>query len=137
MARSKGVLVDTKDFERFQKDLQRLSSRQPMEKFYRDCTDELAERLLARLAKETPADTGNLRRGWKKGPAVTLANGCEKIIYNPVEYGTYVEYGHRTRGGRGWVPGKFFLTRSEDMIGQETEVVLSRKLRDYLRRCFG
>ena len=35
-------------------------------------------------------------------------------IINPVEYASYVEFGHRTRNHKGWVEGKFMLTISED-----------------------
>lgn len=30
-------------------------------------------------------------------------------LYNNAYYAGYVENGHRTRGGGGWVPGQFFL----------------------------
>ena len=33
-------------------------------------------------------------------------------IINPVEYASFVEFGHRTRGGKGWVKGRFMLTKS-------------------------
>ncbi|WP_055679870.1 HK97 gp10 family phage protein [Secundilactobacillus kimchicus] len=56
----------------------------------------------------TPVDTGTLRRGWTLSSgglmAVTLSNG--------VEYAPFIENGHRTRGGGGWVPGHFMLRDS-------------------------
>lgn len=56
----------------------------------------------------TPVDTGNLRRGWNVANAGVMAIE----LYNNVEYAPFVENGHRTRGGGGWVPGQFFLRDS-------------------------
>lgn len=52
---------------------------------------------------------GTLRRGWHlNGPTY---NGALFLIEveNNVEYAGYVEDGHRTRGGGGWVSGKHML----------------------------
>lgn len=56
----------------------------------------------------TPVDTGSLRRGWNVANAGVMAIE----LYNNVEYAPFVENGHRTRGGGGWVPGQFFLRDS-------------------------
>lgn len=56
----------------------------------------------------TPVDTGNLRRGWNVANAGVMAIE----LFNNVEYAPFVENGHRTRGGGGWVPGQFFLRDS-------------------------
>lgn len=56
----------------------------------------------------TPVDTGNLHRGWSLSSGGLMAI----TISNNVEYATYVENGHRTRGGGGWVPGVFMLRDS-------------------------
>ena len=54
--------------------------------------------LFANTKKNTPVDTGQLRRSWrlkyKKGDLYIR-------LYNNEEYGLYVEYGHRTRQGKG------------------------------------
>ena len=77
------------------------------------CAKEIAARLLAKVIKRTPVQTGTLRRGWngnvqnmkvkKTGDLYTIE------VINPVEYAEYVEYGHRTKDHKGWVPGKFYL----------------------------
>lgn len=56
----------------------------------------------------TPVDTGHLRGGWSMSNAGVMAIE----LYNNVEYAPFVENGHRTRGGGGWVPGQFFLRDS-------------------------
>lgn len=56
----------------------------------------------------TPVDTGHLRGGWQLANAGILAIE----LFNNVEYAPFVENGHRTRGGGGWVSGQFFLRDS-------------------------
>ena len=92
---------------------------------------------------------GTLRRGWtggKSSNATAYANslnvtkvGSEYVIeiINPVEYASYVEFGHRTRNHKGWVEGKFMLTISEDEIRSSAPRILEKKLEEYLKECFG
>ncbi len=53
-------------------------------------------------------------------------------VKNPVEYAPYVEYGHRTRGGKGWVKGKFILTLAEQELKHSSQAILEKKLRKWL-----
>ena len=48
--------------------------------------------LRGRAIKKTPVDTGLLRGSWKQTPV--KANSV--TIYNNVNYGIFVEHGHRT-----------------------------------------
>ena len=57
-------------------------------------------------------------------------------IINPVEYAMYVEYGHRTRNHKSWVPGKFMLTISEKEIQRMAPAILEKKLNKYLQEAF-
>lgn len=68
-------------------------------------------------------------------------------IINPVEYASYVEFGHRQTPGRyvpalgkslkaGWVNGQYFLTLSEKDLEQIAPAVLERKLNEFLREVF-
>lgn len=91
---------------------------------------------------------GTLRRGWTGGQssnATAYSNslnvnkvGTDYVIeiINPVEYASYVEYGHRTRNHKGWVEGKFMLTISEDEIRNSAPNILQKKLKNYLKGCF-
>lgn len=128
-----------------------------MDQFLTSCAKELAARLLAKVIKRTPvgqypAETGKkggtLRRGWtggKSSNASAYANSLNVSksgndytieIINPVEYASYVEYGHRTRNHKGWVEGKFMLTISEDEIRRSAPQILEKKLKNYLKGCF-
>lgn len=53
-------------------------------------------------------------------------------IVNPVEYASYVEYGHRTRNHTGWVPGRFMMTISVQEIQNIAPDVLGNKVRRFL-----
>lgn len=91
---------------------------------------------------------GTLRRGWtgdKKQSAAAYAkslkvhsfgNAYVIEIINPVEYASYVEFGHRTRNHKGWVEGKFMLTISEQEIRSDAPRVLENKLKKKLKECF-
>jgi len=155
---------DFKQLQRLQNNLNKLQQ-VDMQKFSEDCAKELAARLLAKVIKRTlpgvyPESTGmmggTLRRGWtakteeeaKAGGtpnAKTYANSLEiaKVgdiyqieIINPVHYASYVEYGHRTRGHKGWVNGKFMLTISEQELDSQAPSILEKKLIKYLGEMF-
>lgn len=51
---------------------------------------------------------------------------------NPVEYASYVEYGHRTANHKGWVKGKFMMTISEQELEKIAPKVLENKIKKYL-----
>ena len=57
-------------------------------------------------------------------------------IVNPVEYASYVEYGHRTRNHKGWVKGKFMMTISEKELKDIAPQILERKIKKYMKECF-
>lgn len=103
---------------------------------------------------------GTLRRGWTsksereaeltstfgggqagatyaKSLQVTKTGNVYQIeIINPVNYASYVEFGHRTRNGQGWVNGRFMLTISEDELDSQAPKILEKKLMKYLGDAF-
>ncbi|MED3803691.1 HK97 gp10 family phage protein [Lysinibacillus xylanilyticus] len=100
---------------------------------------------------------GTLRRGWtaKSHREAELSatfgggNGANKFadslkakkvgsvyeieVINPVEYASYVEFGHRTRNHEGWVNGRFMMTISADEVEQQAPAILERKLVNMLK----
>lgn len=134
------------DFEAFrdmQQKLQRLQNID-MEAFCTECSKEIAARLLALVIQRThtgryPARSGKvggtLRRGWgavadinvvKEGDIYTVT------IINPVEYASYVEFGHRTRNG-GYVEPQYMLTVSEEKLKNVIPALLERKIKRKLQ----
>ena len=154
---AKNGSVDFKELEAFRERLQKSLGKQQMTLFIESCAKELAARLLAKVIKRTPVGKypkssgkkgGTLRRGWTGGQSSAANAYANSLVVrhfgdvyvieviNPVEYAPYVEYGHRTRGGKGWVEGKFMLTISEQEIESAAPKILERKLKKKLGECF-
>ena len=132
---------DTKGLKDFQKQLESL---QPPDEFVESCAKELAARLYARVKKRTPTGDypkstgkqgGTLKRGWTIGEIKKEEDNYVIEIINPVEYASYVEYGHRTANHKGWVPGQFFMTIAQQEIETIAPKVLEAKIMKYLKGC--
>ena len=125
-------------------------------KFVEACAKELAARLLRMVVKRTPVGEypkssgkkgGTLRRGWTGEKRSSAQNYADSLtvhhfgdtyvieIVNPVEYASYVEYGHRTANHKGWVKGKFMMTISEQELEKIAPKVLENKIKKYLGGC--
>ncbi len=151
------VRLDYKELVKLKERIVLFGDPTQMDQFLTSCAKELAARLLAKVIKRTPVGQyeagsgktgGTLRRGWTGGQnsnATTYANSMtvDKVgtdyvieIINPVEYASYVEFGHRTRNHKGWVEGKFMLTISEEEIRKSAPRILEKKLENYLKECF-
>ena len=108
------------------------------------------EQYTVRVKPKSGKMGGTLRRGWTSKTHAEAASGKGKNgkpikeyaaslpvckvsgyyiiqIINPVEYASYVEFGHRTKSG-GWVNGKYMLTISEERLKQISPVVLQRMI---------
>ena len=127
-----------------------------MDRFCREVSKELAARLLALVIPRTPVGQypkasgkkgGTLRRGWTAGNRdaqayadalpVTKAGSEYRIeVINPVNYASYAEFGHRTKGGKGWVNGHYFLTISEQDLRSLAPGLIEKKLEKRLREVF-
>ena len=102
---------------------------------------------------------GTLRRGWTEGKNQSASTYAQSLkvhhfgdtyvieVVNPVEYASYVEFGHRQTPGKyvpalgkrlksGWVEGKFMLTISEQEIERDAPRILENKLKKKLGECF-
>lgn len=104
---------------------------------------------------------GTLRRGWtakteqeaKNGtgktagndkieswvnelPVKHIGNVFQVDVTNVVNYASYVEYGHRRRGHKGWVEGKFMMTISEKELNRELPKLIETKLTQLLSEVF-
>ena len=147
------------DLKKLQKQLESLQSERNI--LMEACAKELAGKLFGKVKKRTlPGDYdkfvsfttkdgkqvsfetksckkgGTLRRGWTIGEIENI-NGFYKIeIINPVEYASYVEFGHRTANHKNWVEGKFMLTISEQEIQNIAPRVLEKKIKQKLEAVF-
>ena len=121
------------DLQRRIEELQRAD----MDAFCRKMAKELTKKLLRKVSNRTPVDTGNLRREWSIGEIRRNGDSYEVEIINPVEYASYVEYGHRTGNHKGWVKGKFMLTVSEMELQAQAPAFLEKELYKYLKEELG
>ncbi|WP_416353924.1 HK97 gp10 family phage protein [Agrilactobacillus fermenti] len=79
---------------------------------------------------------GTLRRGWNvKGPSYTGSTFVIEL-FNNVEYAGFVENGHRTRGGGGWVEGRFMLYKTIKLLNSQLPQLLSPALQKALGGLF-
>ena len=107
-----------------------------------DDISEIDTRILTKAVNEgvkdvkrnTPVDTGMLRKSWRSTPIVKSAKGVEKSISNYMDYASYVNYGHRvvTRNGitRGFVKGVFMLENAMHIVDLE----LAREFKKEIER---
>ena len=113
-----------------------------------DTIKELAARLLRKVIKRTPSDTGNLRRNWTVSDVRKNGENYEIEVSNSAEYASYVEFGHRQTPGRfvpaigkrlkkSWVKGKFMLTISENELQKQAPAVIEKKITEWLKKLGG
>ena len=86
--------------------------------------NNISQKLVAKVKLKTPVDSGVLRRSWRVKSEGQLA----KIVYNNIHYAPHVEYGHRTRGGKSFVDGRYMLEKSvkeiEDTLTSEFSIMI-------------
>lgn len=157
---------DFKQFERLQKKMQKLQQKDMnafCEAAAKELAARLLAKVIKRTPVGNYNDGrvgGTLRRGWTADsekaamygalfngnsaarsyaqnlPITRVGNDYVIDIINPVSYASYVEYGHRTRGHKGWVKGQFMLTKSEIELSAQAPQVLEKKLVKYLGEIF-
>lgn len=130
------VKADVKGLKALQKRLEKAADAAGKDAFYESAVKELAARLLTLVKKRTPVLSGTLRRGWTVGEMKKMNDGYEIEVVDPIEYASYVEFGHRTPGGKGWVPGRFMMTVSASELEGMAPAILQRKLNAYLKEAF-
>ena len=79
--------------------------------------NKIGTRLKTKVSLKTPEDTGVLKKSWKYR---TISEN-EGILSNNVHYAPHVEYGHRTRGRKSFVNGRYMLTKSVKEIESDIE----------------
>lgn len=144
------------DFSQLKKLQNKLNSLASPEKLIEECAKEIAARLKAKVRRRTPVGKypeesdktgGTLRRAWRVGEIKRVGDTYYVEVVNPIEYASYVEFGHRQEPGRyvpaigkklkkGWVKGKFMLKISADEVREITPQIIEKKIISYLGRMF-
>ena len=115
--------------------------------FTKSVAHEIALRLIRRIKQRTPVRTGALRNGWNIGNIRHTGSTYIVEIICPLEYASYVEYGHRQTPGRyvpaigkrlkaSWVNGRFMMTISLSEIEAQVPAIIEARVWKELRRCF-
>ena len=134
----RAVRVNIKGLTELKQNL--VEQQKQIDDYIRLLASDIAALLLRKVIKRTPVGVyphktgGNLRRGWTVGEVVKTSNGYKVEVINSVEYASYVEYGHRTRNHKGWVPGRFMLTISENEIRDNLESIIQKRLKVILEK---
>ena len=82
--------------------------------------------LLRDTKMKTPVDTGQLRRSWE------LEKGDLYVkLMNRTSYGIFIEFGHRTRGGKSYVEGVYMLKTSFEKTKKDFENDLEKLFEKY------
>ena len=143
------VKINLEGFKELEKSLTKIQK--DVDDFIVSLSKEVAARLLSKVIRRTPVGQykkgsgkvgGTLRRGWTAGKKrVDFIEGIqvnkrggiyEVVIKNSVEYASYVEFGHRTKNHKGWVPGRFMLTISEQELEGDLEGIIQNKLQKFI-----
>ena len=90
---------------------------------------------VADAKRNTPVDTGFMRKAWRSAPAVkSKAGEVTKSMVNSAHYSEYVNYGHRVvnQSGEttGWVNGQYMLEKAIN----KTDKALEREFKKEVER---
>lgn len=99
---------------------------------FRKLVIQIAYELQGRVKEHTPHKTGHLQDMWKVGRIEKRGDEYYIEVYNSVEYAEPVEYGHRTRGGKGFVKGSHMMAISLEEISQRLPAFLQEWLNDFI-----
>lgn len=134
-----GGSFDFSDFQKFAEKIERAGQRVKPQML--KLTKKAGARLLSGAIRNTKMyvkrDTGTLERGWGVSGVVHRAGvGAYEITVSNTasdggtKYATYVEYGHRTKkrkdGSRGWVQGRYMLTRAKRDVERQLPKMVER-----------
>lgn len=157
--------VEFDDLKHLQDQINMLQ-RADIAKFCEDVANNLAQRLLRLVVKKTPTGSyqvitytkkdgssysvnegkhgGELKAKWAVSAEIKKAGNDYSIeVYNPLNYASYVEYGHRQEVGRfvpqigkrltsSWVEGKHMLQISENEIQRIAPKLIEKELQKML-----
>lgn len=99
---------------------------------FKKMVKQIASELQGAAKQKTPTDTTWLRDNWQVGSLIKRGNEYYIEVYNNVEYAEPVEYGHRKRGGRGFVRGAHMMSISLNEINNRLPRYLRNWIQDFI-----
>lgn len=135
MAMSWGT-IDDDEFQAFVKQVNAKIDSDQLKKEISQSARKVGTQTLKGVKSRTPVDSGTLRRGWQiEGPFISSLV-ISLTVSNNIEYAPFVESGHRTRGGVGWVPGSHMLMETLFEIDNQLPELLTPALQRFLQGLF-
>ncbi|MDO5714819.1 MAG: HK97 gp10 family phage protein [Tissierellia bacterium] len=122
---------DVKDLEKYKDRLENIKNN--MDQLTERACYNLALRVYRDARKNTPVDTGDLRKGWSITKIEKQDAFYQVRIKNDVEYADYVESGHRTRDHKRWIPGVFMLKIAEHKVEKEMDAIIQQEINKVLK----
>ncbi|MHC8464491.1 HK97 gp10 family phage protein [Weissella tructae] len=130
---------DYSEFSEFVENFESKSDKKAIQKILNDAMTKALRIVLADVKENTPereVNGGTLRRGWQAGPVKSSGKKVTAEVFNDVHYAPHVEYGHRTRGGRGFVAGQYMLTNTLNEVKPVYEKLANEALEEYFADLF-
>lgn len=125
------MALDYKQLESFANDYKKVLKE--FNAFIEDFLFEQGMRALRKTKLRTPVDTGALRNGWTIDENVyRKGRDLYVIIHNPINYASFVEYGHTKPGRIGWVDGYFMATVSIQEVQDALPKRWDRQFKDFI-----
>ncbi len=128
---------DDAEFQRFVKQFDTAAQGKAVAKIMNESMKKAIVLVMNGVKGRTPTDTGALRRGWYAGQIKSTGKSVSVDISNYKEYAPHIEYGHRTRGGGGFVPGQYMLTNTIKEVQSQFEQIAANALEQYLNELLG
>ena len=147
---------DNKEFKKYLQNFEKMVTE--FDTWLKTFLLQQAQRCVANAKKRTPVDTGALRASWGIGTQVIIlkqsssgkmsidpenstiadikvvGDNLEVTIWNGMEYASYVEYGHTTKGRGGWIDGEYMLTISITEVERAMPSRFNREFEQFLKR---
>lgn len=129
-----GVKIDFSEVYALAARLKEVSEKQKVQKMMKKIVNEALAKHVARTVAGTPVKTGYLRESWAHGikPARFAGKTCVARLSNSLEYASYVENGHRTRNGKGWVAGRFMMSKSMGKVKEDLKNISETEIKRLL-----
>ena len=119
-----GYNFEIKGIDNFLKDINNIQSN-----FHSDLQNLIEKHggiLLRNTKMKTPVNTGQLRRSWE------LEKGDLYVkLMNRTSYGVFIEFGHRTRGGKSYDEGVYMLKTSFEKTEKDFTNDLEKLFKKY------
>ena len=120
------IRIDPKGLKQLRSNLQEVKSF--AEALAKEEVNRITDRHLARVVKNTPAgdspDSPTLKNKWDRSGVINTVDGVAAEVFNPTDYASYFEFGHRQK------PGRFVfieLTPGAEKYGQRAREITKGK----------